>query len=496
MGFSLKKLFKGGGLLGTVLGVASAFIPVLQPVAIAYNSVKAIQSGNPLNIAMAGFGAYNALSGSGGFSGSGADNLDSLSSSSYMGDMGGGGYGGSGSIIDTLSSNTYMGDMGGGNAPSSRFPWERSLDPETYTPTTTNTTTPFSEVTPSITGIDSLTPTWAQSVTSSLTGDLGTGLSKSVNDLGSSGNFKDFTQSTGFTGGAAPNFGNTQSDMFNLSSPTVDTTAIGSTNNPNITPDTYGQAQGMAGTIPSANSLEGLNSGQGITASGNVQGLQPQSYTYENKDFLTGRNGTGMNADVSELAPNFKQGLEMNNIPDIYKKLTTPIGSQQEVQATPLGLGARGLSALYDMQQQNKAQKYYQDQINQQKQWADQNSQRNQFASNEWTKSQSDPMYGYDAFLRGAGGDFLAQARAKAAATGNRGSYLNSGRMQTDLANLWLKNQAQRSQSLAGGFSQSNPYSGTNQLTAGYADMMKNKAAPLGQFANYVSNFDLSKLWS
>ena len=159
-------------------------------------------------------------------------------------------------------------------------------------------------------------------------------------------------------------------------------------------------------------------------------------------------------------------------------------------------MGARGLAALYDMRQQGKAQDFLKSQINQSNQWSDQNAQRNQFAGNEWMKSQSDPMYGYDTFMRGAGGDFLAQARARAAQTGNRGSYLDSGRMNTDLANLWLKNQGQRSQSLAGGFSQGNPYQGGNQLTAGYADMMRNKAAPLGQFANYASNFDLSKLWS
>lgn len=493
MGF-LKKIFGGGGggILGTVLGVASAFIPVLQPVAIAYNSVKAIQSGNPWNIAMAGFGAYNALSGGFG-GGSSSSGLDNLSSASYMGDMGGGGYGGLGSIGDQLSSNAYMGDMGGGGSPGSGW----LTDPTTGAEFWGGSPTANGALQTGLDGSMEL-PDWAKSSSFNNMpgfnpgGEVGktiTGLSKSVGDIGSSGNWTDFSGSTGLKGGLSPDLGGMQSDTFNLASPTTDTSTLGSTINQSISPDNYGPPQ-------TTSSLDGMNSGQGISVDGGTQGIQPQTYTYENKDFLTGRNGTGMNADVSELAPNFKQGLEMNNVPDIFKKLTTPVGSAQGVQATPLGLGARGLSALYDMRQQGKAQKFYQDQINQGNQWADQNAQRNQWAGNEWMKSQSDPMYGYDAFLRGAGGDFLAQARAKAAQTGNRGAYLNSGRMQTDLANLWLKSQSQRAQSLTSGFSQGNPYAGSNQLTAGYADMMKNKSSPLGQFANYASNFDLSKLWS
>lgn len=480
MGWLSKVFGGGGGILGTVLGVASAFIPVLQPVAIAYNSVKAIQSGNPWNIAMAGFGAYNALSGGfGGNSGYSPDNIGSYGD--FTGPMPESSFNFSSPV------GLEMSNVGSG--------W--LTDPITGAEFWGGSPVANGALTTGLDGSIQL-PAWASSNNFNNmpgfnpSGELGktiSGLSESVGDISSSGNWTDFSGSTGLKGGLSPDLGGMQSDTFNLASPTTDTSTLGSTINQSISPDNYGPPQ-------TTSSLDGMNSGQGISVDGGTQGIQPQSYTYENKDFLTGRNGTGMTADVSELAPNFKQGLEMNNLPDIFKKLTTPVGSAQGVQATPLGLGARGLSALYDMHQQGKAQKFYQDQINQGNQWADQNAQRNQWAGNEWMKSQSDPMYGYDAFLRGAGGDFLAQARAKAAQTGNRGAYLNSGRMQTDLANLWLKNQGQRTQSLAGGFSQGNPYAGSNQLTAGYADMMKNKSSPLGQFANYASNFDLSKLWS
>ena len=480
----LKKVFGGGGgILGTVLGITSAFIPALQPVAIAYNSVKAIQSGNPLNIAMAGFGAYNAFSGAGGLGGGGysPDNIGSY-----------------GNFTGPMPESAFNFSSPSGLEMSVGSGW--NTDPITGAESWGGSPVANGALT---TGLDGSTqlPDWAKSANFNNmpgfnpTGEVGstiTGLNKSLGDIGSSSNFGDFANSTGLKGNSTLGLGGMQSgDTFNVSSPTTDTASIGSTINESIAPDNFGQT---AQNTPS--SLDGLNSGQGIKADGGIQGLQPQSYTYENKDFLTGRNGTGMNADVSELAPNFKQGLEMNNLPDIWNKLNTPVGSTQGVQATPLGMGARGLAALYDMRQQGKAQDFLKSQINQSNQWSDQNAQRNQFAGNEWMKSQSDPMYGYDTFMRGAGGDFLAQARARAAQTGNRGSYLDSGRMNTDLANLWLKNQGQRSQSLAGGFSQGNPYQGGNQLTAGYADMMRNKAAPLGQFANYASNFDLSKLWS
>lgn len=473
MGF-LKKIFGGGGggILGTVLGVASAFIPVLQPVAIAYNSVKAVQSGNPWNIAMAGFGAYNALSGGfGGNSGYSPDNIGS--------------YG------------NFTGPM-----PESAFNFSSPVGLEMSNVGSGWLTDPITGVeswggSPVVngalqTGLDGSTqlPAWASSNNFNNMpgfnpgGELGktiTGLSKSVGDIGSSGNWTDFSGSTGLKGGLSPNLNDIQSDTFNVASPTTDTSAIGSTINQSISPDNYGPPQ-------TTSSLDG-------TLADRFSGSDPFATTEGvNQDFSK---VTGYGSDNNYGTGN--SGLPVGTegeIKGMFNKLTTPVGSQQGVQATPLGLGARGLAALYDMRQQGKAQKFYQDQINQGNQWADQNAQRNQWAGNEWMKSQSDPMYGYDAFLRGAGNDFLAQARAKAAQTGNRGAYLNSGRMQTDLANLWLKNQGQRTQSLAGGFSQGNPYAGSNQLTAGYADMMKNKSSPLGQFANYASNFDLSKLWS
>lgn len=259
----------------------------------------------------------------------------------------------------------------------------------------------------------------------------------------------------------------------------------------------------MATSTPKTNTLEGItseggNAGQGISSTGGNQGFQPQKYTYENKDFLTGKTGTGMTADVSELAPNFKQGLEMNNLPDLWKKANTPLwnsGSNVFKAPTPLGMAGRGLSALFDVGANRDAMKLYQDQMSRMQGAEDSNAARGGAANSMWTENFQSPTAGYDEFMRGAGRDLVNNMRATAAKSGNRGSYLGSGRFQSDLQSAYLKNQNARGSAISQGFS-NQPYQASSSVTPGLAQMTRNKYAPIGQaIANVDRSFSLNDLF-
>ncbi len=167
------------------------------------------------------------------------------------------------------------------------------------------------------------------------------------------------------------------------------------------------------------------------------------------------------------------QGNQAMNLQDIFKMF-------KQKPMSPWEAGIRGLGALDAYSQNKKAMGMMQEMRDQAVNWRDPNRGRGDFANQEWQKTISDPMHGYDQFMQGAGRDFVNQARATAAKSGNRGGYLNSGRMNTDLASLWAKNQAQRAQTAAGGF-----VGGTNTAAQaapyamGLAQMQRNSNAPL-----------------
>ncbi len=166
-------------------------------------------------------------------------------------------------------------------------------------------------------------------------------------------------------------------------------------------------------------------------------------------------------------------GNKAMNLQDLFKMF-------QPKPMSPWEAGIRGVGALDAMNQNRKAMGMMQEMRDQAVNWQDPNRGRGDFANQEWQKTISDPMHGYDQFMQGAGRDFVNQARATAAKSGNRGGYLNSGRMNTDLASLWAKNQAQRAQTAAGGF-----VGGTNTAAQaapyamGLAQMQRNANAPL-----------------
>ncbi len=245
-------------------------------------------------------------------------------------------------------------------------------------------------------------------------------------------------------------------------------------------------------------------------------GIKKPSYSWENKDFLTGKNGTGMEVSNADFASNpiyntnlsnaspvdvtsgaaspFTQGLSNNNLPDIFKKLTTPVGGkmnkfglQSLFQApTPLGMLGKVGGALMDMNSNRDAMKLYENAMSKSGAMGDSNAARGAFANSEWQRIQSDPNYGNEDFMNGSGRDFVNQARAAAAKNGSRGSYLNSGKMLSDLYSKRLQDRNNRAASVAGGFA-NNPYAGSDSLTPGYASLVKNQYAPIGQA---ISNID------
>ena len=347
------------------------------------------------------------------------------------------------------------------------------------------------------------------------------GVSDSISEVAkeAAGSFNSFSDPTAASNlnsitGGSPTSIESQLSMPGADSLGVDTSLQGGSGLPEASGgdlSTLGNAPAQAPT----STLEGItsggeNMGQGISPTGGNATFNPQKYTYENKDFFTGKNGTGMNVDVSsnqvfnpELANDipggtFKQGLEMNNLPDMYKRATTPLwnGGNNVIKApSPLSLGVRGLGSIDSYLRGKEAQGLLQSQMDRMRGAEDSNAARGQFANQEWQSTQSDPMHGYSTFMQGAGRDFVNQARAAAAKSGSRGGYVNSGRMQSDLASLWQKNQTQRAGSIAGGFNK-DPYSSSSSMMPGYANLVKNQNAPLFQgIQGAVDGYKLADLF-
>jgi len=120
----------GGGLLGAVLGVASFFVPGLQPVAAAFNFINSAAQGNPFGMLTSGLGFVGSMGGFGGggyygeglsgdFSGGfgGGENFGGYFGGDggfgVGGDLGGGGYFGGDGGFDFGGQGFFSGDQGG-----------------------------------------------------------------------------------------------------------------------------------------------------------------------------------------------------------------------------------------------------------------------------------------------------------------------------------------------------------------------------------------------
>ena len=170
-----------------------------------------------------------------------------------------------------------------------------------------------------------------------------------------------------------------------------------------------------------------------------------------------------------------------SQVMNTWDKLTTPIGGGKSRAPTPLEWGGKIALGLGDLYSGAQARGIMEKQFNAANNWTDPNRARGDTANQLWQQNYQDPMAGYNEFMTGAGREFTDQARAQAAKSGRRGAYLNSGRMNSDLASLFMKNQLNRGNALAQGFaSGQNNYSATASAAPGYANMVKNQFSPLG----------------
>jgi hypothetical protein len=184
--------------------------------------------------------------------------------------------------------------------------------------------------------------------------------------------------------------------------------------------------------------------------------------------------------------------------------LTNPIGGKMNnggilsklfKAPTPLEMGVRGLGAFDSWNQGKKAQDTMREQMSRMSGAEDNNAARGSAANGMWTENFRNPRAGYDEFMRGAGRDAVNTMRATAAKSGNRGSYLNSGRYNSDLESMFLKNQNARGNALSQGFS-TNPYQASSSMAPGLAGMIKNQNAPLFQGASGImQGFKLADLF-
>ena len=204
----------------------------------------------------------------------------------------------------------------------------------------------------------------------------------------------------------------------------------------------------------------------------------------------TAMRSLGMERD---LAANLTQGGSK-----MYNFMTQSPGKAGMFKApSPLEMLYKGGKAFMDYRSNKDAMGMYDDQLNKVRSYQDPNRARGDFANKQWQQGISDPMAGYQDFMMGGGRQFIDQARAQAAKGGKRGSYINSGKMNSDLASMYMKSQLERQGMLKGGFASSpNNAENTMKYMAPMMDMERNKYAPFGQAIDSVMRgFQLSDLF-
>jgi hypothetical protein len=240
-----------------------------------------------------------------------------------------------------------------------------------------------------------------------------------------------------------------------------------------------------------------------------MEGLYIDDYgggTNSMGDFVNGKGNRSLLDSISntmrdlgidrETAAKLTQGGS-----NMYNTMTTPIGGRRDglFQApSPLSMLFQGAGALDSMNTNRQARSYLENARNGLNGNASNpNRARGDYANQAWQQNYQDPMAGYNEFMTGAGREFTDQARAQAAKSGRRGGYLNSGKMQSDLASLFMKNQFARGDSLARGFEKNE---NDNNARAAYdtamLSLLKNQNAPLFQMGSNIGmQFALSDLF-
>lgn len=204
----------------------------------------------------------------------------------------------------------------------------------------------------------------------------------------------------------------------------------------------------------------------------------------------TAMRSLGMERD---LAANLTQGGSK-----MYNFMTQSPGKAGMFKApSPLEMLYKGGKGIMDYRSNQDAMKMYKDQLDKVSAYSDPNRARGDTANQLWQQNFQDPMAGYQDFMMGGGRDFIDQARAQAAKSGKRGSYINSGKMNSDLASMYMKQQLARGDSLTRGFAPGvDTASNTMKYMAPMVDMERNKYAPFGQAIDSIMRgFQLSDLF-
>lgn len=194
-----------------------------------------------------------------------------------------------------------------------------------------------------------------------------------------------------------------------------------------------------------------------------------------------------------ETAANLSQGAGK-----MYNFMTQSPGKAGMFKApSPLEMLYKGGKAFMDYRSNKEAMGMYEDQLDKVRNWNDPNRARGDFANKAWQENFQNPMAGYNDFMMGGGRDFIDQARAASAKNGRRGSYMNSGKMNSDLASMYMKQQLARGDSLTRGFERGvNSEENAMRYMAPLMEMERNKYAPFGQAIDSVlRGFQLSDLF-
>lgn len=182
----------------------------------------------------------------------------------------------------------------------------------------------------------------------------------------------------------------------------------------------------------------------------------------------------------------------------MYNFMTQSPGKAGMFKApSPLEMLYKGGKAFMDYRSNKEAMGMYEDQLDKVRNWNDPNRARGDFANKAWQENFQNPMAGYNDFMMGGGRDFIDQARAASAKNGRRGSYMNSGKMNSDLASMYMKQQLARGDSLTRGFERGvNSEENAMRYMAPLMEMERNKYAPFGQAIDSVlRGFQLSDLF-
>jgi hypothetical protein len=253
---------------------------------------------------------------------------------------------------------------------------------------------------------------------------------------------------------------------------------------------------------PGSGALEGISPEYIVPDSySSLEGVDPFETTDMVNKGWNRATGYGLDNMYGKNAFGIPQGTAQE-IKNMYNFMTQPMGGQRPglFQApSPLNTLFRGVGALDSMKQNREAMDY----LEKMRAGIDGNASnpnrpRGDFANQQWMNGISNPMAGYQDFMMGGGREFIDKARAAAAKGGRRGSYLNSGKIQSDLASLYMKNQIDRQNMIKGGFEDNvNDTSAKAAYDSAMVPMIKNQNAPLFQMlGNTGMQYGLSELFS